>query len=108
MGLVFMAYVQYGQRLGPVPDATTNWKQEGWTLNGNVFVKGQDRMLPLYEAKMIHFFDHRYGTYQGQTEAQANMGTLPRLNPAQHDDPDFVIQATLLGPGVRHARQPTI
>ena len=26
---------------------------------------------------MIHHFDHRYGTYEGQTEAQANMGTLP-------------------------------
>ena len=47
-------------------------------------------MLPLYEAKMIHHFDHRFGTYEGQTEAQANMGTLPRLTPEQQDDPQFV------------------
>ena len=46
-------------------------------------------MLPLYEAKMIHHFDHRFGTYEGQTEAQANMGTLPRLTREQHDDPDY-------------------
>ena len=54
-------------------------------------------MLPLYEAKMIHHFDHRFGTYEGQTEAQANMGTLPRLTPEQQDDPSFVGPATLLG-----------
>jgi hypothetical protein len=49
-------------------------------------------VLPLYEAKMVHHFDHRLGTYEGQTEAQANMGTLPRLTPEQQDDPSFVIQ----------------
>ena len=60
-------------------------------LTGNVFVRGSERMLPLYEAKMIHHFDHRLGTYEGQTEAQANMGTLPRLTPEQQDDPGFVV-----------------
>ena len=64
---------------------------EGWTLRGNIFSRDGKRMLPLYEAKMIHFFDHRYGTYEGQTEAQANMGTLPRLTAEQHDDADRVV-----------------
>ena len=64
---------------------------EGWELQGNVFTKGADRMLPLYEAKMIHHFDHRYGTYEGQTQAQANMGTLPRLTPGQKADPTRVV-----------------
>jgi len=63
----------------------------GWELYGNVFIRGGERMLPLYEAKMIHHFDHRLGTYEGQTEAQANMGTLPRLTPEQQDDPDFMV-----------------
>jgi len=62
-----------------------------WTLTGNIFVSGRKRMLPLYEAKMIRHFDHRLGTYEGQTEAQANMGTLPRLTPQQQDDPDHVV-----------------
>ncbi|MGC4856678.1 Eco57I restriction-modification methylase domain-containing protein [Micromonospora sp. DT4] len=62
----------------------------GWTLRGNIFERDQQRMLPLYEAKMLHHFDHRLGTYEGQTEAQANMGTLPRLTPEQHDDAGFV------------------
>ncbi|MFJ8042138.1 Eco57I restriction-modification methylase domain-containing protein [Kitasatospora sp. NPDC096147] len=63
---------------------------ERWRLEGNIFTRGEQRMLPLYEAKMLHHFDHRLGTYEGQTEAQANMGTLPRLTPEQHDDPEFV------------------
>lgn len=65
-------------------------EDEGWTLHGNIFERDGKRMLPLYEAKMMHHFDHRLGTYEGQTEAQANMGTLPRLTPEQHDDPNCV------------------
>jgi hypothetical protein len=33
---------------------------EGWRLDGNVFVRNGARMLPLYEAKMFHQFDHRF------------------------------------------------
>ncbi|MFF4343818.1 Eco57I restriction-modification methylase domain-containing protein [Kitasatospora sp. NPDC001540] len=66
----------------------------GWQLTGNVFTRVDEegktrRYLPLYEAKMLHHFDHRLGTYEGQTQAQANVGTLPRVTPEQHDDPDF-------------------
>ncbi|MGQ4373834.1 DNA methyltransferase [Streptomyces sp. SAS_267] len=32
---------------------------EGWELRGNVFERGGERMLPLYEAKMVDFFNHR-------------------------------------------------
>lgn len=35
----------------------------GWRLEGNRFVKDGEVMLPLYEAKMVHHFDHRYGDY---------------------------------------------
>ncbi|MBC9724525.1 Eco57I restriction-modification methylase domain-containing protein [Streptomyces sp. TRM68367] len=64
---------------------------EGWKLKGNIFTHPSDgrRYLPLYEAKMLHHFDHRLGTYEGQTQAQANVGTLPRVTPEQHDDPEF-------------------
>jgi Eco57I restriction-modification methylase len=65
---------------------------DGWRLDGNVFVKDGKRMLPLYEAKMIHHFDHRYGTYTGQTEAQANVGTLPRPSPDEKADPGYAIE----------------
>ncbi|WP_157254986.1 Eco57I restriction-modification methylase domain-containing protein [Nonomuraea typhae] len=67
-------------------------ERAGWRLEGNVFADGPRRMLPLYEAKMVHHFDHRFGTYDGQTEAQANKGTLPRSTPEQKDDPGYVVQ----------------
>jgi hypothetical protein len=66
-----------------------NLERAGWKLNGNVFARGDGWMLPLYEAKMIRYFDHRFGSYEGQTEAQANVGTLPRPLPEQQDDPSF-------------------
>jgi len=66
-------------------------ERDGWRRTGNIFMRGNERMLPLYEAKMIHPFDHRFGTYQGQTGTQANMGILPRLTQAQQEDPHCVV-----------------
>jgi len=60
---------------------------DGLRLEGNIFRKDSAEYLPLYEAKMIHHFDHRWGTYQGQTEAQSNQGKLPELNEAMHANP---------------------
>ncbi|MEV5526808.1 Eco57I restriction-modification methylase domain-containing protein [Streptomyces prunicolor] len=36
---------------------------EGWSLSGSTYAKGEAKALPLYEAKMIHYFDHRWATY---------------------------------------------
>jgi hypothetical protein len=38
----------------------------------NAFWDGTDRLLPLFEAKMIHLFDHRYGDYRDQPENSEN------------------------------------
>ncbi|MFI6630761.1 Eco57I restriction-modification methylase domain-containing protein [Nonomuraea fuscirosea] len=38
---------------------------DGWSLTGNTFTKGPERMLPLYEAKLLHHYDHRWATYTG-------------------------------------------
>ncbi|WP_406407696.1 Eco57I restriction-modification methylase domain-containing protein [Streptomyces sp. NBC_01643] len=32
---------------------------DGWRLEGNVFARAEEKMLPLYEAKMIDFYNHR-------------------------------------------------
>jgi hypothetical protein len=60
---------------------------EGGILAGNLFERGGASYLPLYEAKMVHHFDHRFGTYEGQTEGQANQGKLPELDDDTHADP---------------------
>ena len=46
-----------------------------------------EQYLPLTEAKMVHHFDHRFGTYEGQSEGQANQGKLPELDAEAHADP---------------------
>ena len=76
-------------------------ERDGWTY-GNVFIRGSERMLPLYEAKMIHHFDHRFGSYTRPDRSQANWARCPVLISSEQDDPPFVVTAPLLGPGVRH------
>ncbi|BBX24037.1 hypothetical protein MTER_34480 [Mycolicibacter terrae] len=57
---------------------------DGWVLNGNVFERGENRMLPLYEAKMIHHYDHRWATYERD-------GTVRDVTLAEKQDPAFVV-----------------
>ena len=65
----------------------TELASAGWRLEGDQFEMDGKVMLPLYEGKMIHHFDHRFGTFEGQSEAQANQGKLPELDHAAHADP---------------------
>ncbi|MBC7318149.1 N-6 DNA methylase [Candidatus Bipolaricaulota bacterium] len=75
-------------------------ERDGFRLVGNRFVrpspsgrgiKGEgDVYLPLYEAKMIWHYDHRYGTYEGVTSRSST--ELPTPSAAQHADPAFLVQ----------------
>jgi hypothetical protein len=67
-------------------------KSDGCELDGNVFVGRNERYLPLYEAKMLHHFDHRHSTYDGATQSQLNVGILPKPTAEQKRDPNFVVQ----------------
>jgi hypothetical protein len=58
-------------------------------FNGWSYKQDGKEYLPLYEAKMLSNFDHRFSTYRGATQAQLNVGALPRLSDKQHDDPDL-------------------
>jgi len=49
-------------------------------------------LVPLYEAKMMYHFDHRYGTYDGATQAQLNAGTLPEPSEDQKADPTLRVK----------------
>ncbi len=50
---------------------------EGWEQMGNRWRKGDDTLLPLYEAKLFHQFDHRWATY---------LDTGSTFNPITGDD----------------------
>ncbi|MBR7826623.1 N-6 DNA methylase [Actinospica sp. MGRD01-02] len=41
---------------------------EGWERRGNVFLKDQERMLPLFEGKMLHHYDHRWNSFYGAAD----------------------------------------
>ena len=89
-GLSFMAMFHMANDSG-LFRVRDQLERDGWTITGNIFTRDDQRMLPLYEGKMVHHFDHRFGTYEGQTQAQANVGTLPRLTSEQKDNPGLVI-----------------
>jgi hypothetical protein len=48
--------------------------------DSNLFInEPRPKCLPLYEAKLMHQFDHRWGTYYGATQENMNAGILPQL-----------------------------
>ena len=49
---------------------------------------GGERYVPLYEAKMINFFDHRFGSY-GARGNQRGFRVLPETSTLEHADPTF-------------------
>ena len=64
---------------------------DGFTLVGNRFVKGDEVWLPLYEAKMIWHFDHRFGSYATRTDDRGYSG-LPKTPSNAYRDPSYVPQ----------------
>ena len=60
---------------------------DGWHLDGNVFTRAGKRMLPLYEAKMVDFFNHRAADVVKSVTA-VNRQNQPRyLTTAELQDP---------------------
>jgi hypothetical protein len=59
--------------------------RRGYHLEGNLLIGSQDRYLPLYEAKMLHQFDHRWSTYGSASESRS-------VTIVEKNDPTFVVQ----------------
>ncbi|MBF9317691.1 Eco57I restriction-modification methylase domain-containing protein [Mycobacteroides chelonae] len=66
------------------PDDLADAEFDGWS-----YVRDNKEYLPLYEAKLLTHFDHRFSTYKDATQAQLNVGSLPKLTDGQHDDPNL-------------------
>ncbi|UGS38522.1 Eco57I restriction-modification methylase domain-containing protein [Capillimicrobium parvum] len=58
--------------------------------DGEVWTRDEQRFVPLLEGKMAWLWNPRFGTYEGQTQAQANKGVLPPSTVEQLTDPDYV------------------
>jgi hypothetical protein len=63
-GLSFMAMFHMSNDSG-LFRGRDDFAEAGFHLEGNRFRKGKETCLPLYEAKMVHHFDHRWATYEG-------------------------------------------
>ena len=71
----------------PAQMEADGWRRDGvdWVWETAV---GTERRVPLYEAKMIHHFDHRFGSFFGLAERPAD-GALPEVPPSKKLDADF-------------------
>jgi hypothetical protein len=85
-GLSFMAMFHMANDSG-LFRTRAEMEAAGQTLTGNTWDGPLGKFLPLIEAKMVNHFDHRFSTYEGATQAQLNVGALPRLDAAAHADP---------------------
>jgi len=66
----------------------TGLEEDGWILHGNVFERHGNRMLPLYEAKMVDFYNHRAADVVKSLTA-VNRQNQPRyLSTQELQDPD--------------------
>ena len=61
---------------------------DGWKLEGNVFTRGGERYLPLYEAKMVHHFNHRFGDY-AMKEEDSEGTALPEVPVERLQNPAY-------------------
>ena len=72
-------------------------EKEGYALEGNHFVKGntqsdgeEDEYLPLYEAKMLHQFNHRHGDYRDLPK-ESKSTQLPQITPSKLGNASFTV-----------------
>ncbi|MCL4821588.1 MAG: N-6 DNA methylase [Vicinamibacteria bacterium] len=65
---------------------------EGWVSDRNTFTRttgaATQRMVPLYEAKMVHQFDHRNGDYRDRAVGVGGV-VLPDVPVARKADPHY-------------------
>jgi len=61
----------------------------GATFDGWAWAKDDQRWLPLYEAKMLSIYDHRFGTYAGMDlEPGQQVRAINRPSLAEQNDPN--------------------
>jgi len=63
---------------------------QAYQLVGYRFVDGDREYLPLYEGKMLHQFDHRHGTYEGQTLDEMRKGLCREVVESNKKDAGFL------------------
>lgn len=70
--------------------AAEGFQRDGvnWRRSGPASTPPSDTFVPLYEAKMVNFFDHRFAGYGARGEDRGYR-VLPETTPEEHADPFF-------------------
>jgi hypothetical protein len=63
-------------------------EDSGWKLIGNIFHKGDEQYLPLYEGKMIWHFDHRLANAEEPKGGSFTKGSSTKLTDEDHNNPN--------------------
>jgi hypothetical protein len=64
----------------------------GWHLKGDVFTRAGKRMLPVFEAKMVHYFDHRWNSfYDVGNEDRRRLTITEKQDPMVETQPRYWI-----------------
>ena len=66
-------------------------EREGWTLQGNHFLRDNDRYLPLYEGKMVGLYDHRAADVVKSAKARHRQNQPRYLSSYDKARPDRVV-----------------
>nr|WP_255579040.1 N-6 DNA methylase [Deinococcus sp. RIT780] len=64
---------------------------DGWELDGNRYRQGNAQMLPLYEAKLMHQFDHRFATYTDSGDTR-DMTSAEKADPTKLPLPRYWVE----------------
>ncbi len=65
-------------------------KKDGFKLDGNIWKKGKQVYLPLYEAKMVQAYDHRAASVVVTEENWMRQGQTEATSLVEHQNPEFV------------------
>lgn len=68
--------------------------EDGFVREGTDWIRGSERYVPLYEAKMIHQFDHRWASYDESGESSFDVGLADKQNPAFEPSPRYWVPET--------------
>ena len=65
----------------------------GASFDGWAWVDGRQRWLPLYEAKMLSYYQHHHGTYEGYNIVEGKgVRAIPTPSARQLDNPDYEVR----------------
>jgi hypothetical protein len=67
-------------------------KKAGFKLDGNIWKKGKQIFLPLYEAKMVQIYDHRAAGVVVNAENWMRQGQTDETSAVQHQNPEFTVE----------------